>query len=627
MADVLGSLMIELSTNLARFEGEMRSASNIATQAMRKIDTEVSQVKKVLAGLGVGFGVSEIVSFARGAVEAVGALDDLAEQTSLSVEFLDKLQQVATRGGIAFDTVAKAAGKFSENVAKARGGDEGLLTLFKNLGVSAQELKTLGIDELFQRVSSRIANASDSANANAYATALMGKAARDLAPLLNDIRDKGLGFARVNSQMAAAADEASKALNESKVRFEGLKLAVGVELSERFNALSRAFDAAKRSGDSLAGTLAVVFRAIVYGGDLNEAQKRFRDTSNEIVQLDARLKLLQKNREQRGDQPSIVETELEKRLNTLKRRRDQAVQDINRLTEPEPPKPKKEELPPPPDAGAGAAAKAAAEKAAAERKRLLELGSRETAKYVEELQRQFDEVVYTWDETGQQRIEIDKRVYDQQIKQAERAASELSRIQREQNARIAAEVEAGLDGTTSAAITRDRLRDEMSDIEQEARRGAQAAQELGLTFSSAFEDAIAGGKGLSDILQGIERDIIKLVTRKLVTEPFIGAFDTVFGSGKGAGAEGFQGVVEKGLGFLKDLIPKFAEGTPYVQRTGLAIVHQGERIVPAAQNRAGGAGGGINITINASGGMDRRSAQQLAAETGRAVARAQRRNG
>jgi phage tail tape-measure protein len=47
----------------------------------------------------------------------------------------------------------------------------------------------------------------------------------------------------------------------------------------------------------------------------------------------------------------------------------------------------------------------------------------------------------------------------------------------------------------------------------------EAAKELGMTFSSAFEDAMAGGKGLSEILNGLEQDIIRIVTRKLVTEP------------------------------------------------------------------------------------------------------------
>jgi len=42
---------------------------------------------------------------------------------------------------------------------------------------------------------------------------------------------------------------------------------------------------------------------------------------------------------------------------------------------------------------------------------------------------------------------------------------------------------------------------------------------MGLTFSSAFEDAIVGGKGLSDVLKGLLADIERIVIRKAVTEP------------------------------------------------------------------------------------------------------------
>lgn len=45
------------------------------------------------------------------------------------------------------------------------------------------------------------------------------------------------------------------------------------------------------------------------------------------------------------------------------------------------------------------------------------------------------------------------------------------------------------------------------------------ARELGLTFTSAFEDAIVGGKGLRDVLSGIQQDIMRIVIRKSITEP------------------------------------------------------------------------------------------------------------
>lgn len=88
--------------------------------------------------------------------------------------------------------------------------------------------------------------------------------------------------------------------------------------------------------------------------------------------------------------------------------------------------------------------------------------------------------------------------------------------------------------------------------------------------------------------------------------------------GGGGGPEQLSGPGSDGGGFLSGLLkflPGFAEGTPYVPRTGLALIHQGERIIPAEQNRAG-FGGSINITINGSNNAPdvRRAAGQGARE-------------
>lgn len=57
------------------------------------------------------------------------------------------------------------------------------------------------------------------------------------------------------------------------------------------------------------------------------------------------------------------------------------------------------------------------------------------------------------------------------------------------------------------------------------KEGRSLADDLGLSFSSAFEDAIAGGKDFSQVLKGLEQDIIRIVARKLITEP-VGNFIT-----------------------------------------------------------------------------------------------------
>jgi hypothetical protein len=70
------------------------------------------------------------------------------------------------------------------------------------------------------------------------------------------------------------------------------------------------------------------------------------------------------------------------------------------------------------------------------------------------------------------------------------------------------------------------------EVPQAVKDANSAARELGLTFTSAFEDAIVGGKKFSDVLKGIEADILRVLVRKAVTEPLL---EGLFGRGDAGG--------------------------------------------------------------------------------------------
>lgn len=71
------------------------------------------------------------------------------------------------------------------------------------------------------------------------------------------------------------------------------------------------------------------------------------------------------------------------------------------------------------------------------------------------------------------------------------------------------------------------------EAEEQAKRLQDSVKQLGMTFTSAFEDAVVGGKGLKDVLKGIESDLLRLGTRKLVTEPFLNFLSQAMGSAGG----------------------------------------------------------------------------------------------
>lgn len=142
------------------------------------------------------------------------------------------------------------------------------------------------------------------------------------------------------------------------------------------------------------------------------------------------------------------------------------------------------------------------------------------------------------------------------------------------------------------------------------------AKEMGMTFTSAFEDAVVGGKSFKDVLKGIEADLIRIITRKLVTEPLgnwisgaIGgllSFDGGGYTGNGARSGGLDG---KG-GYLAMLHPR----ETVIDHT------KGQGVAPArVQN--------INITVPMPSSGRRETAMQFGADVARQLRVAGMRNG
>lgn len=289
----------------------------------------------------------------------------------------------------------------------------------------------------------------------------------------------------------------------------------------------------------------------------------------------------------------------------------------------------------------------------------------QVAKYIEGLE----------EETALQRLSNEQRLIATQLLRLEQAG--ISKTS-EEYAAAAERIRAAVNANAGAVLTRElrtplekandemqRLRDlfgagaidavtfqrgvaaineELSKTDSATQSAEDAVKSLGLTFSSAFEEAVAGGKSFRDILKGIESDLLKLGTRKFVTEPLLKGFEGLIGNGVkglfgnsassvnyqnsfdnpltggGGGSGGFSDIL--GAIFSK-FVGSFAEGTDYVPRDGFAMVHRGERIVTAEENRRGGAMV-VNQHFTISGPMTPQSQSQIAAAALRGLERGRR---
>lgn len=134
--------------------------------------------------------------------------------------------------------------------------------------------------------------------------------------------------------------------------------------------------------------------------------------------------------------------------------------------------------------------------------------------------------------------------------------------------------EKGIDlGTDEGRVFEERLRrnqqltERLDDLNKKAEDGFDVAKELGLTFNSAFENAIVDGGKLSDVLDGLVQDLIRLTLRAFVLQAALRAIGIGPDGLTGGGLAGFLGTALSGLfggggssGGAGGLAPAFSHG-------------------------------------------------------------------
>ncbi len=581
----LGSLVVELGANVGKLQTDMARAVSVVDRASSGIKRAASFATAALAGIGAGLSLTSIAGAAREVIDLGDKLRDLSFATGQSVEQLSFLNFAAGQSGTSIDTISSAAQRLSKNLVEiANGQGAKAAQALDLLKLSADELARVDLASQIGQIGAALAAVDNPSQRAAAGAALFGKQFKELAPLILEGED-GIGrlvdrFVELNGTITR--DQADK--------FDALNDSIG-----ELNLASQA--AGKAVATALAPALTTLFNAIATGVPqvapaLSGLGKTFdtflTETALKLERFNLKFETFKaglfnsdrfrQQADQAADTIDGLEEKLRVRRNAARTGREETDVSAGRAAI----------LGTITSAGIDAqgdpeAAAKAAEKASKEAQRVADALRRESDSvraYLQDYAREREQAFAGEVEQSRRRLE---QLRESISTPRERALAELREFEAafgansEEYARKAVEVFNELEAATEGAAAATSQLD-------------TAAADLGLTFSSAFEDAIVNAESLGDILQGLAKDILRITTRTFVTEPLAEFAKDVLKNGSVGGGIG---------GFFSKIFGGFrANGGPVAAGRAYVVGERGpELLIPGAAGTVV-PNGGIAPTVN-----------------------------
>jgi hypothetical protein len=583
MANNLGSLVVSLGLDAAEFTRGMSKGEYQAKQSTDRVKSMFADLGKYVAGLGLGAG---FVTLVKNTADAAVQIDRLAKLSNTSAESFQTAAFAAERYGVSQEKLADIFKDVQDKVGDFLQTGAGPLADFfekiaPKVGVTAEEFRKLSGPEALQLYVSSLEKANLSQSEMTFFMEAIASDSALLTPLLkgNGEEMKRLGdeAQRLGAIMSTEAVNAAKEFGDNLTRLNaaGSALAanIGNAVIPSLNNLINEFNA----GISAAGG----FWSALSLGTINP----FRSSTGNIKVLRDELKGLQGDRERyvragsdtRGIDDAIKTTET--KLNYLAVLERQAQLSDNRRLGAEfgrdDPKLNslrtRNSLYLPPVATPGKPPKTGSSRPAASSGKdpILEANEREAG------------MLKLLADLREDEIRVSRQFNIDELESIERRNTEYQKLvqtliddtptqkleqQRQTMQLLADEYERGRFGAAGSAdairLYSETVGTYLGTLGEGVKEINATADQSGQIFGSWLETAITDGAKLSDVINGLIRDLVQLAIRKAVIEPAVGAFtgfvSSALGSYSGGGYTG-MGARSGGLdgqgGFMAMLHP------------------------------------------------------------------------
>jgi hypothetical protein len=250
-------------------------------------------------GAGAVVAVRGLVQL-EGEVERLGQLSD---RLGVSFGFIQVLETAANQTGGSVEALGGSFTKFLRTVDDARDGGKTAAEAFRDLGLSAEDVRASNPEQLFTQAAQAIAEISDPARRAAAAVALFGKSGAELLPVFRQIGTAAADLERIGGaitdQQRADIEAFGDAMDRAGVAAQGLER----QVTSGFARIGRSI------ADSVAESVGAINRFLQEqqkfneASDLSRAEQGIGTLFEPIDQLRARLERAREAKELLANQP------------------------------------------------------------------------------------------------------------------------------------------------------------------------------------------------------------------------------------------------------------------------------------------------------------------------------------
>lgn len=273
MASTIGTLKIEIEAGIARLERDMKQAARSVESASNSIKGAISGVQTAFAALAAVVGVGAFGALVRQSFEAIDANAKLADRLGITTQTLAGLQHAANLANVSQQTLITASRHLATGISEAAAGTGEAKRAFDMLGLSAQNLLRLPMDQQLSVIIDRLRGVENVTQRNALAADIFGARATEMLNLISggsqalqeaaeDAKAWGLALDRVDSAKVEAANDAILRVQGAA---KGVSNTIAVVLSPVIADLAERFASAAKESGGFRDTIQSVLDWIVKG--------------------------------------------------------------------------------------------------------------------------------------------------------------------------------------------------------------------------------------------------------------------------------------------------------------------------------------------------------------------------